>query len=84
MTSRRASSRGVTRLPFAGSRCFSTSFISSCSRGCTPWPETPEITCTALRLALASRARLASMSSAVMASVLFSATISFLRTRLPP
>ena len=66
------------------SRCLSTSFISSCSRGCTPWPETPEITCTVLRLALASLARLASMSSAVMASVLLSATSSFLRARLPP
>src|SRR4051812_45801890 len=66
------------------SRCRSTSFISSCSSGCTPWPDTPEITCPLLRLALAGAARLASISSPVMASVLLSATISFLRARLPP
>src|SRR6185369_8992366 len=65
-------------------RCLSTSFISSCNSVCTPAPETPEITCTVLRLALASAARLVSMSSAVMASVLLSATTSFLRARLPP
>src|SRR5260370_35338233 len=69
---------------FLGSRCFSTSFSSSCSNGWTPCPETPEITYTDLRLALASSARLASMSSAVMASTLLSAKSSFLRTRLPP